>query len=73
MGGHSSKVVTVPGGSQLKDANKYSSDSHPEDVSAATHSRLHQGPILSLCALGRDSLLSGGKDKVLYILVILMS
>ena len=67
MGGHSSKALTVPGSQHSstspRDGSRCSS-SQPEGVSAAAHSRLHEGPILSLCAVRHDHLLSGGKDKV---------
>ena len=63
MGGQSSKAAgdhpasAAPdslGGKELDEGNS----------SACAVRCVHTGPILSLCSLGQDSILSGGADKV---------
>lgn len=71
MGGNPSKVGSEQSpaiGPNPENGGKKKSFLHEsEGVSApgvATSSRLHEGPIHSLCPLGQGSILSGGVDKV---------
>lgn len=76
MGGLSSKSEAVPGGQTAtacgRSGERCSRDSSLRDCgeSGFAKKKLHQGPIVSLCALQHDCILSGGADKVHHFLMI---
>lgn len=71
MGGNSSKSEVDPHTATTQDyrgaSNSDTISSETEGVAAG--SRVHQGPIHSICPLDHDTLLSGGVDKVSLLVV----